>query len=94
LTEELNTGNRPFVVAALALTAGMVESQVRQILSGHNAKAVVALTWKAGFSMQLAYDLQIQLAGILPRAALAPDGSGGFALSPEELTWQLELFES
>jgi uncharacterized protein (DUF2336 family) len=94
MIDELNVGNRPFIVAALALTTGMPESQVRQVLAGHNAKAVVALTWKAQFSMALAYDLQIQLAGILPRAALAPDGSGGYALSPEELTWQLELFES
>ncbi|MBI1776810.1 MAG: DUF2336 domain-containing protein [Proteobacteria bacterium] len=94
IAEELTTGNRPFVVAALALAASLPEPQVRQILSGHNAKAVVALTWKAGFTMALAYDLQIQLAGILPRAAFAPDDSGGYGMSPEELTWQLELFES
>ena len=93
VNQELTTGNRPFVVAALALASGLPESQVRQILAGHNAKAVVALTWKAGYSMALAYDLQIQLAGILPRSALAPDSGGRYAMSPEELTWQLELFE-
>jgi len=36
-----------------------------------NGKALVALAWKAGFSMALAVRLQTQLAGIPPSGALA-----------------------
>jgi hypothetical protein len=35
--------------------------------------------------------IQLRVAGIAPRAALAPK-SGGWPLAPEEMTWHLEFF--
>ena len=85
-------GQRPFVIAALAVASGMTVHQVEAILASRNSKAVVALVWKGGFGMELAYQVQIRLAAILPRAAVDPADDGSYPLSEDELSWQLEGF--
>src|SRR5690606_219365 len=62
----LATGDRPFVVAALALLAGTPEALVRKIVSLESAKGIVALAWKAGLTPALAHQLQLRVARIAP----------------------------
>ncbi|MBM3559184.1 MAG: DUF2336 domain-containing protein [Alphaproteobacteria bacterium] len=64
-------GSRAFVIAALAYGASVAEGVVEKAATLQNGKALVALAWKAGFSMALAVRLQTQLAGIPPSGALA-----------------------
>ena len=68
----ISAGQRPFVIASLSAASGLSIHQVEDIIASKNAKAVVALVWKGGFSMDLAYQAQIRLAAILPRTAGDP----------------------
>ena len=56
-----------------------------------NGKALVALAWKAGFSMALAVRLQTQLAGIPPSGVLAEVEGRDWPLSQDEMDWQIEF---
>jgi len=85
-------GQRPFVVASLSAASGLSVRQVEDIIASKNAKAVVALVWKGGFGMELAYQAQLRLAAILPRVAVDPADDGGYPMSEDELSWQLEGF--
>ena len=93
LAENLGSGERGFVSTALAVKAGIVEAMVGKVLEARSAKGVVALAWKAGLSPDFAVQLQTRLGGIAPPDVLRPRG-GAFPLTEEEMTWQLELFES
>ncbi|MGF1594339.1 MAG: DUF2336 domain-containing protein [Kiloniellaceae bacterium] len=87
-------GQRDFVRHALAAMAAVEVDYVDRVLQGHSAKGITALAWKAGCSMRVALQLQINMGGIPPNKALnARDGSE-FPLSPEEMEWQLDFFAS
>ena len=87
----LNDGETDFVVTAMSLLAEVSPDVVRKAASLQNAKALVALTWKAGLSMRLATRLQMDLAKIPPSGVLRATASDGYPISPEEMTWQLEF---
>lgn len=96
LTEEVvrdavSEGKRPFVLSALEYVSGLSEDAVHSLASSINPKAVVALVWKAGFSMDFAVQLQLRLANIPPEKALRPTDEGKFPLSDDQLSWQIEL---
>lgn len=92
LSRAISQGQRPVVLASLAAGSGFSIKQVEAILGSRNAKAVVALVWKAGFGMEVAYQVQVRIAAILPRAAVDPGDDGGYPMAEEELAWQLEGF--
>ena len=92
MSHAVAAGKRPFVIAALAVASSLSLHQVEAILASRNSKAVVALVWKGGFGMELAYQVQIRMASILPRAAVDPADDGGYPMSEDELSWQLEGF--
>lgn len=91
VSDALNDGETDFVVAAIALLAGVAQDVVVKAASLQNAKVIVALSWKAGFSMRLATRLQMHLAKIPPSGVLRATASDGYPISPEEMTWQLEF---
>jgi hypothetical protein len=91
VSEALNDGETEFVIIATASLAGVHEDVVRKAASLQNAKALVALAWKAGLSMRLATRLQMNLAKIPPSGVLRATASDGYPISPEEMTWQLEF---
>ena len=88
----ISAGQRPFVIAALAAASGLSPRQVENVLASKNPKAVVALVWKGGFGMDLAYQAQVRLASILPRVAVDPADDGSYPMSEDELSWQIEGF--
>ncbi len=88
----ISAGQRPFVVASLAAASGLSLRQVENVLASKNPKAVVALVWKGGFAMDLAYQAQVRLASILPRVAVDPADDGSYPMSEDELSWQIEGF--
>ena len=91
IAEALNDGETDFVVAATSALAGVPEDVIRRAASLQNAKAIVALAWKAGLSMRLATRLQMNLAKIPPSGVLRATASDGYPIPPEEMTWQLEF---
>jgi len=94
LSDALQRGKRDFVLAALSVLAGLSLETIRKIIINRSAKGTVSLAWKAGLSAQFAHDLQISVTQISRKDALPPDDGGRFPLTVEEMTWQIELFQS
>ena len=92
LAKALGKGDRGFVIAALALASGLSRPAVQKVVSLASAKGIVAVAWRAGFSMGLAEQLQLRLARIAPDAVMRPADGGGFPMTDEELDWQIEFF--
>ena len=82
----------PFVVAALSIRARVPAPVVQKILSAHSAKALIALAWKAGYSMRLATQLQLRIARLPPKARLSAGLGSNFPLTEAEMRWQIEFF--
>jgi uncharacterized protein (DUF2336 family) len=82
----LSQGDRPFVMAALAVLSGMKLEAVQKMVSLKSAKGIVSLAWKAGLPNDQAVQLQLRLARIAPSAVF------GGALSEADMRWQLDYF--
>jgi hypothetical protein len=65
---------------------------VQKVVSLASAKGIVAVVWRAGFSMGLAEQLQLRLGRIAPDAMMRAAARGAFPMSDEELDWQIEFF--
>ena len=92
LSEALTAGRRAFVMAALSVRSGLTEGVVHSMMSSGNAKAVTALAWKAGMTMEFAEQLQLRLAYIEPRDVLRAAYGTRYALDDEQLDWQVSMF--
>lgn len=90
ISQALKKGERDFVIAALSVLAKVKMKTVRKIVSAHSAKGLVALSWKAGLSMDFSVSLQKKLARIQPAELLKGPG-GRYPLTEEEMNWQLEF---
>jgi uncharacterized protein (DUF2336 family) len=87
----LDKGRREFVVAAIATKSGIHQTVVDKVLSLSSAKVIVAIVWKAGFSAELAEQLQMRLGRVSPNDRLKSK-AGKFPLTTNEMEWQLEFF--
>ena len=88
----LGKGDRGFVIAALALASGVTRPAVQKVVSLASAKGIVAVAWRAGFSMAFAEQLQLRLARIAPGELMRSKDGGAFPMTDEELDWQIEFF--
>jgi uncharacterized protein (DUF2336 family) len=88
--EAVRTGDREFAIAALAVRSGLAAAIVRKVVGERNAKGMVAITWKAGFSAKLAETLQLRLARVNRSDILAADGAD-FPLAAATLEFQIDL---
>jgi uncharacterized protein (DUF2336 family) len=91
LLDALDRGDRAFAAAALALMAGTGEGPVHKAVSLKNAKAIVALAWKAGLAMRTAVQLQLRLGRGPPPAVVNARGGTDNPLDEDEMRWQLDL---
>lgn len=94
IMKALARGERDFVSTALALKADLTHETVQKAVSLQSAKGVTAIAWKAGLNMMQAVQLQLRLSRIAPSSVLKARNGEAFPLSSEEMTWQLEFFES
>lgn len=94
LLQALARGDRDLVRQGLAQAADLSAPLVERILSSGSAKVITALAWKAGFSMHVATQLQLRMGGIPPAEALSSRHGLDYPLTPDEMTWQLEFFET
>ena len=86
-------GRRDCVALALAELARAPVANVRRILGSGRAAPLVALAWRAGLSMRIAFKLQ-SLVMKLPANALMPARGGvNFPMTAEEMNWQLSCFD-
>jgi len=89
----VNSGDRAFAIAALAVRSGIAEPRIERLMALHSAKGIVALVWKCGFTMRLAGQVQMRMAGIPPQSALRARGGVAFPLSEADMNWQIEFIE-
>ncbi|WP_417427908.1 DUF2336 domain-containing protein [Kiloniella sp.] len=92
ITTRLHCGDREFAIQALAKAADLPPLVARRMVLSRAAKTVVALVWKAGFSMELANIVQLRLAGIPPQQSIKADENGEAPISDKELDWQVTLY--
>jgi len=86
-------GSEAFAKAALSVRSGLPPQVVLNILNASSPKAIVALAWKAGVSMEIAIHAQSRLGHIKPGNIIhAVDGT--YPLSVGEMETQLALFEA
>ncbi len=94
LTRALNSGDRDLVRHGLSVRAELPIGLIDHILAARSAKGVTALAWKAGCSMRFASQLQLRMGGISPSQVLNARAGTDYPLTPEEMTWQIEFFQS
>ncbi|MDE2581335.1 MAG: DUF2336 domain-containing protein, partial [Rhodospirillales bacterium] len=90
LLAALQRGESQLAAALLSLAAAMPLAAVERAVALRDAKALVSLTWKAGFSMAAATRLQSTLARLGPAELLAAGPRAGFPLAADEMRWQLD----
>lgn len=90
LDAALSGNDQPFVIAGLALLAGVSLPTVRKAVQTQSAKGMVAIVWKAGLSMGLCHQLQSRLLHLPPERMLYSH-DGAFPLTVEDMSWQLEF---
>lgn len=88
----LDEDNTSFVFVATAQLAGIPIEAVKAIVNSHSAKALQALSWKAGFTANDAMHLQLALGRVPPGDIIMPRPDGSYDATTSEMTWQIELF--
>ena len=89
MLEAVAAGQVRRVAVMLAVASGMTLAAVDRACTQRNTRAVVALVWRAGFTMRAAVAVQPLLG--LGNAALLAGPGGDFPLQPDEMEWQLEV---
>jgi uncharacterized protein (DUF2336 family) len=92
ISAAVNTNDRSFAIAALAVLAGLPLNIARDIIGARNAKAATALAWKAGLSMREAIQIQVRLAGVSPQSVIYAKDGTDYPLAPDDMEFQLEFF--
>lgn len=91
VAEAIDTNDRRFVLAAIALKSTLPLAAVERAFSTRSAKAIVALAWKAGFSMRLGLKLQVRIAALPGTAVLHPKGGTEFPLGLDDMNFQIAV---
>jgi len=91
LVAAMDKNERDFVFTALTLKSGLDQQMVAKIVQSRVPRSVVALAWKAGFSMRTAMRLQLRVALIPPQQILNAKNGFDYPLGPADLEAQLKL---
>ena len=91
LLQATQAGDPRAAAAMLAIAAGVPLAYVERAAALRSAKGLLSLLWKAGFTMQVAGPVQALLARLAPGTLLAPDPSGNFPLTSDEMRWQIDF---
>ena len=93
LIEAASSGDISQAAMLLAEASGAKPTVVKRAMALRSAKALVSLTWKAGFSMQAAETVQSVLGRLDPADVMTANADGGYPLPPDEMGWQIELLK-
>lgn len=94
LLDAARAGNVQRAAAVLAVASGLPLAAVERAAYLRSAKALVSMTWRAGFGMGAAAVVQAVLGQLGPGAVLAARPGGGFPLTDAEMGWQIEMLAS
>jgi hypothetical protein len=94
IREAASAGDREFIIAALSICSGENHEAVNRIFEMRSTKGIVAICWKAEFSMDSAVLLQATVGAIAPAMILKPESGANYPMTEEEMLWRLEFFEA
>lgn len=94
IVEALKAADRDFVKAALVVMADVSSDVVEKIASTHSVKGTVALSWKAGLSARTSTELQQRFSHVPVGDILYPKDGEDYPMSDEDMTWQIDFFQS
>ena len=80
-----------YVIAGLSLRSNVPQEVVFKAVRYKNAKAIIAIVWRAGFSMRFATDVQKKLAKMMTGVIYPRDGKN-YPFTPKEMSWQIDFF--
>ncbi len=92
ITRALQSNDLPFAIGALVVLSNIELPIARRIVAEKNAKALLALTWKAGLPMSVAVLAQQKLARIAPSDVIRPVLGDEFPMGEDEMSWQIEFY--
>lgn len=92
LTGRLDGEDPTLVIGVLAFRARAHPLIVKRILESESAKAITALTWRAGFAMRTAREIMMQIAQLPHDKVLNARGGTDYPLSQRDMVWYLEFF--
>ncbi len=84
-------GDHEFVIACLALRARVGMDDIRKVFDVRAPKSICAVCWACGFSARLALKLQQTMGRVKFNALIYPRGGTDYALTPEEMRFQLNI---
>ena len=87
-------GDRATIRENLITRSKIKADVVDRILDSKNPMALTALSWKAGLTMKFSVQLQLRICGVAPDDLLNEKKGGIFPMTPEEMNWQIDFFES
>jgi uncharacterized protein (DUF2336 family) len=92
VAEAVEKCHKDTVVRALAVLAKTDETTVRRILDSGSAKGAIALVWRAGLSMRVAFKMQTQVMRLAGNDLVPARRGTDFPLTEDELRWHLGYF--
>jgi len=91
LNDALGMRDYDFVTGALAHLAKADFISVKKLIAMKHPKAIVALTWRAGLSMRMAFQLQKTIGQVQPKEMIYPKDGSDYPIDEEEIQWQLDF---
>lgn len=92
VTEAATMSQKPSVILALSLLAGVPADLVEKVITAQSGKGVTALCWKAGLSMRTALAIQTYVARVPQDAIMLPRDGIDYPMDEKELCWHLQYF--
>jgi uncharacterized protein (DUF2336 family) len=92
IAEAVKNNDIDFIIAALAVRAGLSPTLVLNIVRAASGRGIAALVWKGGLDPALSIQVQSRLAKLPPREVITPNGDMLYGMSEAEMEWQLEMF--
>jgi uncharacterized protein (DUF2336 family) len=92
LLDAIDEKDLAFVRHAVILKSRLSAGVVQKMITSGSGKALTALAWKAGLSMDMALTLQRRLGNIEAKSMVQAASGGGYSMSDEDLQWYVEFY--
>ena len=92
--EAAKAKDRFYVLGALSILSQKKPEHIQRVLASQSAMAILSLCWVSDLSARTAYQIQVHIAGILPRKALAPAQGGGYPFAERQMAWNAEFMDT
>lgn len=92
--EAAKAKDRFYIIGALSVLSRKPHDQVQRVLETQSPMGILSLCWISDLSARTAYQIQVHIAGILPRKALAPTQGGGYPFTDRQMAWNADFVDT